>query len=271
MLTDPVEIDVAPRNTTAQNIQQVVHPVDKKSKTQLLIHLIRSEGWRQVLVFSRTKHGANKLVKELLKAGIQSDAIHGNKSQGARTRALSGFKDGLIDILVATDIAARGIDIAALPRVVNFDLPNVPEDYVHRIGRTARAGSSGAAVSLVAADEFKQLRDIERLILKPIERVEVEGFEPDHQVPESGSIPSRPRTNPRQGAPARQGGRNQSSRGARGATQARGQLTRQFTGRKRSILRQSRENGNVQVGATEKVVTEPDTVFFTQRPRSTRR
>ena len=212
MLTDPVEIDVAPRNTTAQNIQQVVHPVDKKSKTQLLIHLIRSEGWRQVLVFSRTKHGANKLVKELLKAGIQSDAIHGNKSQGARTRALSGFKDGLIDILVATDIAARGIDIAALPRVVNFDLPNVPEDYVHRIGRTARAGSSGAAVSLVAADEFKQLRDIERLILKPIERVEVEGFEPGHQVPESGSIPSRPRTNPRQGAPARQGGRNQSGR-----------------------------------------------------------
>ena len=156
----------------------MVHPVDKKSKTQLLIHLIRSEGWRQVLVFSRTKHGANKLVKELLKAGIQSDAIHGNKSQGARTRALAGFKDGLIDILVATDIAARGIDIAALPRVVNFDLPNVPEDYVHRIGRTARAGSSGAAVSLVAADEFKQLRDIERLILKPIERVEVEGFEP---------------------------------------------------------------------------------------------
>ena len=212
MLTDPVEIDVAPRNTTAQNIQQVVHPVDKKSKTQLLIHLIRSEGWRQVLVFSRTKHGANKLVKALLKAGIQSDAIHGNKSQGARTRALSGFKDGLIDILVATDIAARGIDIAALPRVVNFDLPNVPEDYVHRIGRTARAGSSGAAVSLVAADEFKQLRDIERLILKPLERIEIEGFEPDHQVPESGSVPSRQRTNPRQGAPAKQSSRTQSGR-----------------------------------------------------------
>ncbi|MDC1298536.1 DEAD/DEAH box helicase [Pseudomonadales bacterium] len=251
MLTDPVEIDVAPRNTTAQNIQQVVHPVDKKSKTQLLIHLIRSEGWRQVLVFSRTKHGANKLVKELLKAGIQSDAIHGNKSQGARTRALAGFKDGLIDILVATDIAARGIDIAALPRVVNFDLPNVPEDYVHRIGRTARAGSSGAAVSLVAADEFKQLRDIERLILKPIERVEVEGFEPDHQVPESGSIPSRPRNNPRQGAPARQGGRNQNSQ----ARAARPKSAGNSQGNSQGASDQSsgnRANGNVQSAPPKK-------------------
>jgi ATP-dependent RNA helicase RhlE len=251
MLTDPVEIDVAPRNTTAQNIQQVVHPVDKKSKTQLLIHLIRSEGWRQVLVFSRTKHGANKLVKELLKAGIQSDAIHGNKSQGARTRALAGFKDGLIDILVATDIAARGIDIAALPRVVNFDLPNVPEDYVHRIGRTARAGSSGAAVSLVAADEFKQLRDIERLILKPIERVEVEGFEPDHQVPESGSIPSRPRNNPRQGAPARQGGRNQNSQ----ARAARPKRAGNSQGNSQGASDQSsgnRANGNVQSAPPKK-------------------
>ena len=207
MLYHPKEIDVAPRNTTADNIEQTIHPVDKSSKAGLLIHLIRSEQWHQALVFSRTKHGANKLVKLLMKAGIEAEAIHGNKSQNARTKALLGFKEGRIDILVATDIAARGIDIAALPRVVNFDLPNVPEDYVHRIGRTARAGGAGHAVSLVSADEIDCLRDIERLILKPIERIEVEGFEPQHQLPASGATPSRPRSQskskPRPGRPHR--------------------------------------------------------------------
>ena len=215
MLYQPKEIDVAPRNTTADNIEQTVHPVDKSSKSALLIHLIRSEQWHQALVFSRTKHGANKLVKLLMKAGIEAEAIHGNKSQNARTKALLGFKEGRIDILVATDIAARGIDIAALPRVVNFDLPNVPEDYVHRIGRTARAGGAGHAVSLVSADEIDCLRAIERLILKPIERIEVEGFEPQHQVPASGAAPSRPRSQNRS-----KPGQGHSSRGPfKGSTQ----------------------------------------------------
>ena len=216
MLYQPKEIDVAPRNTTAQNIEQTIHPVDKQSKAELLIHLIRSDSWHQVLVFSRTKHGANKLVKTLLKAGIEAEAIHGNKSQGARTRALTGFKEGRVAILVATDIAARGIDIQALPRVVNFDLPSVPEDYVHRIGRTARAGSTGVAVSLVAADEIKQLRDIERLIRAPLPREEIEGFEPKHQLPASGPIPTSPKVKRprRHDVAGRAGGHATSSRGA---------------------------------------------------------
>lgn len=187
LLNNPVEIDVAPQNTTATKVEQKIHPVDKGRKAALLSHLIRSEGWHQALVFSRTKHGANKLVKLLERDNIQAAAIHGNKSQAQRTKALAEFKKGKTQILVATDIAARGIDIDQLPQVVNFDLPNVPEDYVHRIGRTARAGSSGHAVSLVSADEVKQLSDIERLIKNKIPREEVEGFEPEHALPESRS------------------------------------------------------------------------------------
>ncbi|WP_105102138.1 DEAD/DEAH box helicase [Microbulbifer pacificus] len=185
LVKDPVEIDVSPRNSTTKTVQQKLHPVDKARKTALLSHLIRENNWHQALVFSRTKHGANRLAQQLEKDRITAAAIHGNKSQNARTKALADFKSGKVQILVATDIAARGIDIDQLPQVVNFDLPNVPEDYVHRIGRTGRAGASGQAVSLVSADEFKQLRDIERLIQKPIEREEIEGFEPDHQLPES--------------------------------------------------------------------------------------
>jgi ATP-dependent RNA helicase RhlE len=185
MLKDPVEIDVAPRNTTVETVKQKLHPVDKKSKTALLQHLIQDNGWHQVLVFSRTKHGANKLVKQLDKAGIRAVTIHGNKSQNHRTRALADFKSGKVDVMVATDIAARGIDIAELPHVVNFDLPQVAEDYVHRIGRTGRAGAEGEAVSLVCADEFKQLRDIERLIRMALPREEIEDFEPEHRLPES--------------------------------------------------------------------------------------
>jgi ATP-dependent RNA helicase RhlE len=187
LLNNPVEIDVAPQNTTATKVEQKIHPVDKGRKAALLSHLIRHEGWHQALVFSRTKHGANKLVKLLERDDIHAAAIHGNKSQAQRTKALTEFKKGKVQILVATDIAARGIDIDQLPQVVNFDLPNVPEDYVHRIGRTARAGSSGHAVSLVSADEIKQLSDIERLINNKIPREEVEGFEPDHALPESRS------------------------------------------------------------------------------------
>lgn len=192
ILSRPVRVEVAPANTTAERVEQWVHPVDKKRKAALLIHLVGEHNWQQVLVFSRTKHGANRLAQQLEKKGIEAAAIHGNKSQGARTRALAGFKAGKIRVLVATDIAARGLDIAQLPQVVNVDLPNVPEDYVHRIGRTGRAGASGVAYSLVSADEIKQLNDIERVIGKQIPRDYVQGFEPEHEVPASRPV-SRPR------------------------------------------------------------------------------
>ncbi len=185
LLKNHVEVDVAPRNTAAVKVQQSVHPVDKTRKAALLSHLIREKNWAQALVFSKTKHGANKLVKILGQENIPSLAIHGNKSQAQRTKALSDFKDGKVQILVATDIAARGIDIDDLPIVINFDLPQVAEDYVHRIGRTGRAGASGQAISLVCADEFYQLCDIEKLLKLRIERIEVDDFEPDHRVPAS--------------------------------------------------------------------------------------
>lgn len=185
LLNQPVEISVSPQNTTATTVKQKLHPVDKNSKTSLLSYLIRSEKWSQALVFCRTKHGANKLVKLLGQDNINAAAIHGNKSQAQRTKALENFKLGKVKILVATDIAARGIDIDQLPQVVNFDLPNVPEDYVHRIGRTGRAGSSGEAISLVSAEEIKQLHDIERLVKFNIQREIIEGFLPKDRLPES--------------------------------------------------------------------------------------
>ena len=182
---NPVEISVSPRNTTAETVKQCIYPVDKKKKSALLTHLIKDHQWQQVLVFTRTKRGANQLTRHLETEGIQAAAIHGNKSQGARTKALAEFKNGSIRILVATDIAARGLDIDQLPQVVNFDLPNVPEDYIHRIGRTGRAGATGQAVSLVSADEFQQLSDIERLIKSVLTREIVDGFDPVHSLPES--------------------------------------------------------------------------------------
>ena len=185
LVRNPVEISVTPRNAAAPSVKQWICPVDKNQKSPLLIRLILDNQWHQVLVFSRTKHGANRLVKQLESAGIRSAAIHGNKSQAARTKALAEFKDNKVQVLVATDIAARGIDIDQLPQVVNFDLPNVPEDYVHRIGRTGRAGSNGQAVSLVCADEFKLLADIERLIKKVLPRDIIDGFDPVHNLPES--------------------------------------------------------------------------------------
>ncbi len=188
-LKKPVEISVTPRNATAVTVSQKIHPVDKARKAALLSHLIRHENWSQALVFSRTKHGANKLVKQLAVDGIEALAIHGNKSQSQRTKALSDFKAGKIHVLVATDIAARGIDIDQLPVVINFDLPDVAEDYVHRIGRTGRAGSVGGAVSLVSADEITQLNDIEKLIKRRIDRIEVDGFEPTHSLPAPGAAP----------------------------------------------------------------------------------
>lgn len=185
LVHNPVEISVSPRNITVELVEQWICPVDKKQKSALLTKLILDNNWQQVLVFSRTKHGANRLTRQLESSGIQAVAIHGNKGQNARTKALADFKNGAIRILVATDIAARGLDIDQLPHVVNFDLPNVPEDYVHRIGRTARAGATGEAVSLVSADEFKQLSDIERLIKQVLPRRLIDGFEPTHMVPES--------------------------------------------------------------------------------------
>ncbi|WP_133178512.1 DEAD/DEAH box helicase [Shewanella decolorationis] len=185
LVNQPVEISVTPRNAAANTVKQWICPVDKNQKSALLIQLIKQENWQQVLVFSRTKHGANRLAKTLIQAEISAAAIHGNKSQGARTKALADFKSGEVRVLVATDIAARGLDIDQLPQVVNFDLPNVPEDYVHRIGRTGRAGALGQAVSLVSNEETKLLRDIERLINRVLERQEVEGFSPVHALPES--------------------------------------------------------------------------------------
>ena len=185
LVHDPVEISVSPRNTTAKTVKQWICPVDKKKKAPLLTHLIKEHEWSQVLVFTRTKIGANRLARHLESKKITAAAIHGNKSQGARTRALSEFKNGKLQVLVATDIAARGLDIDQLPQVVNFDLPNVPADYVHRIGRTGRAGASGQAVSLVSADEHKLLNDIENLIGELLTREYIDGFDPVHALPES--------------------------------------------------------------------------------------
>jgi ATP-dependent RNA helicase RhlE len=184
-LHEPAEVAVARSNATAELISQVVHPVDKDRKRALLAYLIGRDDWRQVLVFTRTKHGANRLAEQLEKDGISADAIHGNKSQNQRTRALADFKNGKVRVLVATDIAARGLDIEELPHVVNYELPNVPEDYVHRIGRTGRAGSHGQALSLVCAEEQGFMRDIERLMKLQVERVVIEGFEPSRNPPKS--------------------------------------------------------------------------------------
>jgi len=182
LLKNPVLVEVARQNKTADQISQVVHFVDKGRKRELLSQLIKAKDWKQVLVFTRTKHGANKLTKQLEEYGISAAAIHGNKSQGARTKALASFKANEIRVLVATDIAARGIDIDQLPHVVNYELPNVPEDYVHRIGRTGRAGQSGEAVSLVCVDEHKLLKDIEKFIKSDIKKVDIEAFRPDPNI-----------------------------------------------------------------------------------------
>ncbi|MDD7804789.1 MAG: DEAD/DEAH box helicase [Endozoicomonas sp. (ex Botrylloides leachii)] len=185
LLKKPTEVSVTFRNTTADSIKQWIHPVDKKRKPELLTELVVTNQWSHVLVFTRTKHGANRLTRYLQAQGIHTAAIHGNKSQVARERALSDFKKGHTQVLVATDIAARGLDIEQLPQVINFDLPAVPENYVHRVGRTGRAGSQGQAISLVSADEFKQLSSIERLIKKILPREEMAGFEPAHNLPAS--------------------------------------------------------------------------------------
>ena len=213
LLKTPVLIEVSKANSTSHKVEQTVHHVDKERKKELLIHLLNKNSWRQVLVFTRTKHGANKLSEALIKDKITSAAIHGNKSQGARTKALDDFKAGSVRVLVATDIAARGIDIDQLPHVINFELPNVPEDYVHRIGRTGRAGNSGDAISLVCIDEHDYLLAIEKLIKQKINKIAIEGF----------------KVNPNIKAEPISNGRNRAKSGANRATQSRASKTEDKT------------------------------------------
>ena len=183
ILKNPVSVATAPQNSTAKKVTHKVYKVDKKKKTAFTIKLVKENNWNQVLIFTRTKHGANKLTKKLIQAGVSSAAIHGNKSQGARTKALKNFKDNSIKILVATDIAARGLDIPLLPYVINFELPNVPEDYVHRIGRTGRAGAAGEAISLVCSEESEYQSEIEKLLKEKLNSTIVAGFEPTDTAP----------------------------------------------------------------------------------------
>lgn len=192
LLKSPVQIEVTPRNTAAEQVEQVVHLVDRDRKRELLSYMIGSHNWQQVLVFTRTKHGANRLAEQLAKDGLKTSAIHGNKSQAARTRALNDFKQGKVRVLVATDVASRGLDIDQLPHVVNFELPNVPEDYVHRIGRTGRAGNEGRAVSLVSRDEYPLLQGIEQLLNRTLTQDVVPGYEPT----ESASGSDQPNAQP---------------------------------------------------------------------------
>jgi ATP-dependent RNA helicase RhlE len=254
----PKEIQVASPNSTADRVSQVVHPVDRERKRELLSHLVGQGNWQQVLVFTRTKHGANRLAKQLEEDGLSSSAIHGNKSQSARQRALSDFKKGSIRVLVATDVAARGLDIELLPHVVNYDLPNVPEDYVHRIGRTARAGQEGTAISLVCVDEHEMLRDIEKLLQQRLPQVVLDGYKPDPSIrPEpikmgrgggrsNGRSSSRPGA--RSGAPSghKRAARpaSGSGRGRSGGQSARGKPAAAAHSGKRDERADSRSNGN---------------------------
>ncbi len=195
LLKSPALVEVAQRNTVAENVNQIVHPVDKSQKRKLLSFLIGSKNWKQVLVFVRTKQGADRLAEQLTKDGLNTAAIHGDKKQDARTKALAKFKSGNVRVLVATDIAARGLDISQLPHVVNYDLPSVAEDYIHRIGRTGRTGMEGEALSLVSMDEMDLLEDIERLIKRKIKQVMVEGYEPDPSITRPVKIKPRGRQN----------------------------------------------------------------------------
>ena len=225
LLDSPIEISVATNGKPAEGIDQKVYPVDRQRKRELLSHVIGSQNWRQVLVFTRTKHGANRLATQLESDGLTSAAIHGNKSQGARTRALQDFKAGKVRILVATDVAARGLDIDRLPHVVNYELPHVPEDYVHRIGRTARAGHQGHAVSLVCVDEHKLLTDIERLLQVKIGKKVIPGYEPDPRIKAEPITMGRAQRSP--GKKKRRRSRNSSASSKGRNSGKRGSLARQ--------------------------------------------
>ncbi len=256
LLNNPVQIEVSPRNAAAQSVQQSVYEVDKSNKSALLSHLIRNNGWDQVLVFTRTKHGANRLAQKLERDGIPSAAIHGNKSQGARTRALAEFKSSKIRVLVATDIAARGIDIIDLPHVVNFELPNVPEDYVHRIGRTGRAGSDGEAVSLISADEVKLLSGIENLIRQTLVRETETGFIPTQNVPitqlrDRSNKPKKPKQG--QGKQAKSGGAQRRGGGGGGGNRPRKSAKADVNGNtKKAAGDRGKPRSGVNTGNTKK-------------------
>jgi len=228
LLNRPTEIQVATRNKTADRVKQIVYPVDKRRKRELLSHRIASENWRQVLVFTRTKHGASRLAEQLARDGHTTTAIHGNKSQGARTRALADFKSGAVRVLVATDVAARGLDIERLPHVINYELPSVPEDYVHRIGRTARAGLEGEAISLVCIDEHKMLGDIERLLKRKIEKEIIPGYEVDPSI--------KPESTKKKGRPQRPNGRAAGSRKRSPKSKARSGPRNRSSGRQRRAV-----------------------------------
>ena len=233
-LRTPTEVQVAPRNTTADRVMQIVHPVDKRRKRELLSHLIGAGNWQQVLVFARTKHGANRLAGQLTADGLNATAIHGNKSQGARTSALREFKSGVARVLVATDIAARGLDIERLPHVVNYDLPNVPEDYLHRIGRTARAGQDGHAISLVCVDEQKLLRDIECLLKREIRKEILPGYEPNPRIKAEPLQTGRQQRSTGERNSARNGAKNSARKKRRtGAAKHRGGQQQRSSGRQR--------------------------------------
>jgi ATP-dependent RNA helicase RhlE len=246
LLNAPQLLEVAPRNATVELIEQLVHPVDQNRKRELLSHMIGAGNWRQVLVFMRTKHGANRLAKQLEQDGLSATPIHGNKSQAARTRALADFKRGTVRVLVATDIAARGLDIDQLPHVVNYEMPNVPEDYVHRIGRTGRAGKEGTAVSLVAPEENGMLRDIERLIRREIPRQVVPGYEssgrPGPAIRDTRNGRSRQNGQERQNGQTRQNGPSRQNGQARQGGQARTNGQNRQNGQARANG-QTRQNG----------------------------
>jgi ATP-dependent RNA helicase RhlE len=228
-LNAPTEIQVAPRNTPVARVKQIMHLVDRRRKRELLSHRIGAENWQQVLVFTRTKHGANRLASQLTDDGLEAMAIHGNKSQAARTRALKDFKAGAVRVLVATDIAARGLDIDRLPHVVNYELPNVPEDYLHRIGRTARAGQEGHAVSLVCVDEHELLRNIERLLRCELEEEIIPGYEPDPRIKAEPIQKGRAQRPTGQHTGARKNGRT-------GAPNVRGGQRRRSSSRRRRVV-----------------------------------
>lgn len=245
-LNDPAQVQIAVQNATADRIDQAIHLVDQKQKRELLSHMIGTGNWHQVLIFTRTKHGANRLATQLEKDGIKSAAIHGNKSQGARTKALQEFKDGKVRALVATDIAARGLDIDHLPHVVNYELPHKPEDYVHRIGRTGRAGNEGLAISLVCREETKLLRDIEKLLKRELPQTKNEGYEPtEPALSMSAAAPAQGGN--RGGNSGRNGGRNSNRNASRNSNQGSSQSSNQSSGnsnRRRSANGSANGSGN---------------------------
>ena len=277
LLHNPGFVEVARRNTASELVEQTVHMVAAAHKRELMSFLINQNNWQQVLIFTRTKHGANRLAEKLIKDGIEAAAIHGNKSQGARTKALAQFKDGSMRVLVATDIAARGLDIDQLPQVVNFELPNVPEDYVHRIGRTGRAGSSGAAVSLVDREELKFLKDIEKLIKKEIPKVQVEGFTPNaNPEPEA---PRAPRSNQPHGRPPRGHGQGQQQKknapsNGQNRSQNNGQTYKQNSNQNQSNSQNNNQQARPPQGTSGQPMSEaarhqamPQTPLFAPKPQ----